>query len=230
MKRPLNADGDTDDDVLHTHDLTRGKTTNLGEAIIGPVCLQSQILARSEKWLAFGFGTVRIHDFEAGETTDLDLALYNCSGNLASSCGREPDGSDDAVISRDWLAVKVDARKPEERSRGEEFSLFHLVDLEGIANLPRFLRGDCNADGVTKGSITDAAFLLTYNFAGGAAPECLAACDANGDGAVNVTDAVHLLLHNFVGGPPPALPFPRCQRSLTATAAELGCETPHDCQ
>jgi len=76
----------------------------------------------------------------------------------------------------------------------------------------RFLRGDCDGNGVVTGTVTDALFLLRFNFLGGAEPTCLAACDANDDGAVHggVADAVYLLLHNFLGGPPPAAPYPDC--------------------
>jgi hypothetical protein len=75
-----------------------------------------------------------------------------------------------------------------------------------------FIRGDCNGDGEISGSVTDAVFLLQFNFMGGPAPGCLSACDANGDGDVlgQVTDAVYLLLYNFVGGPPPPAPYPEC--------------------
>ena len=77
-KKDLNADGDTRDNVLHTHDLTRGRTINLGETDEGPGCGNSFYLALSGKWLAFGSGTVHVHDLEGGETTDLDLDLINC--------------------------------------------------------------------------------------------------------------------------------------------------------
>jgi hypothetical protein len=75
-----------------------------------------------------------------------------------------------------------------------------------------FLRGDCNGDGQVRGQVTDAVFMLNFNFLGGATPPCFDACDANGDGAFRgtVTDAVYLLQFNFVGGPPPPAPFPAC--------------------
>ena len=60
--------------------------------------------------------------------------------------------------------------------------------------------------------MTDAVFLLNYNFLGARTPPCLAACDANGDGRVagQVTDAVYLLNYNFLGGTAPVAPFPEC--------------------
>ena len=94
-----------------------------------------------------------------------------------------------------------------------------------------FLRGDCNGDGQVTTDVTDAVFLLNYNFRGEQRPPCLAACDANGDGKAEgrVTDAVYLLYHNFRAGPVPPEPFPECGPGTERDAA-LGCETPPDCQ
>jgi subtilisin family serine protease len=91
-----------------------------------------------------------------------------------------------------------------------------------------FVRGDCNGDGAVAGSVSDAVFLLSYSFAGGREPSCLAACDANGDGRAtgSVTDAVYLLLFNFSGGPPPPPPYPECAGH---PASELGCESAPAC-
>ena len=65
-----------------------------------------------------------------------------------------------------------------------------------------FVRGDCDGDTVVSGIVTDAVFLLNFNFLGRGVPGCLAACDANGDGDVrgSVNDAVYLLNFNFKGG------------------------------
>jgi hypothetical protein len=95
------------------------------------------------------------------------------------------------------------------------------------SSLPSFLRGDCNSDGEVRGVVTDAVFLLNFNFVGGPRPGCLAACDANGDGAVTgvVTDAVYILSYNFLGGPPPPPPFPGCGAGGAADEA-LGCLLP----
>jgi hypothetical protein len=93
----------------------------------------------------------------------------------------------------------------------------------------RFRRGDCDGDGEVRGVVTDAVYLLNFNFLGGTIPGCLAACDANGDGQVLgvVTDAVYLLTFNFLGGPPPPAPFPECGPGTEADTA-LGCETPSE--
>jgi hypothetical protein len=94
-----------------------------------------------------------------------------------------------------------------------------------------FLRGDCDGDGRVTGQVTDAVFLLQFNYSGGAEPPCLAACDANGDGSVlgEVTDAIYILRFNFLGGPEPAAPFPRCGLSTSGADAALGCEAPPAC-
>ena len=81
--------------------------------------------------------------------------------------------------------------------------------------------------------MTDAVFLLNYNFSAGAKPPCLAACDANGDGRVEgqVTDAVYLLTFNFLAGPSPVEPFPDCGAGSLETDEGLGCEVPpENCQ
>jgi hypothetical protein len=99
--------------------------------------------------------------------------------------------------------------------------------VEGPAG-PRFLRGDCDGNGEVAGEVTDAVFLLNYNFLGGAEPPCLMACDVNGDGDATgqVSDAVYLLSFNFLGGPSPPDPFPECGEG---EASELGCESPPSC-
>ncbi len=70
----------------------------------------------------------------------------------------------------------------------------------------RFVRGDCNNDGHIDG-LTDAVFLLSYEYFGAGAPRCRAACDVNLSG---VTDAIDLLVFSFLGGPAPVPPFPDC--------------------
>jgi len=96
---------------------------------------------------------------------------------------------------------------------------------------PTFARGDCNGDGVAV-EVSDAHFLLNFNFLGGAPPACFAACDADGDGVVTgqTTDAVFLLRFAFLGGPPPPAPFPGCGGPRSAPDVALGCVGPPDCR
>ena len=113
------------------------------------------------------------------------------------------------------LALKVDYVR-EQRLGGvmlwdlssddDEGTLLGVL-YEGLRQPPvgRFIRGDCNVDAII--DLTDAVYLLNYNFTGGPAPACVAACDADGDGAVNgqVTDALYVLNFSFLGGvAPPA--------------------------
>jgi hypothetical protein len=91
------------------------------------------------------------------------------------------------------------------------------------------IRGDCNADGLVSGQVSDAIFMLNYNFLGTVERlPCAAACDANGDGAFqgSVTDAIFLLNHNFLGGGEPPRPYPGCGFGTAAGDLLLGCESP----
>ncbi|MCC6963057.1 MAG: dockerin type I repeat-containing protein [candidate division Zixibacteria bacterium] len=64
-----------------------------------------------------------------------------------------------------------------------------------------YLCGD--ADGSGNISISDAIYVVSYVFAGGAAPEPLAAADVDVSGVVNVSDAVYLINYIFAGGAAP---------------------------
>jgi hypothetical protein len=102
------------------------------------------------------------------------------------------------------------------------------VGVEPPAAAVNFIRGDCNGDGEFRGQVTDAVFLLNFNFSSGPEPGCMQACDANGDGGVRgeVSDAVYMLNFNFLGGPPPAAPFPGCGPGELPGDEALGCATP----
>jgi len=111
-------------------------------------------------------------------------------------------------------------------------AVLSLAEVQVFGSAPSgigpFIRGDCNGDGAVTGQVTDAVFLLNYNFLGGPAPPCSAACDINGDGAWTgqVTDAVYILNYNFLGGPSPPAPFPGCGLSTLESDKALGCATP----
>ena len=112
------------------------------------------------------------------------------------------------------------------RIGGQEFYVDELeVCLE--SSPAQFTRGDCDGDGEVSGIVTDAVFLLNFNFAGRAPPPCFAACDVDGDGEIRgvVTDAINLLRFNFLGGAPPPPPFPGCGPLVTPGDRLLGCET-----
>ena len=68
----------------------------------------------------------------------------------------------------------------------------------------RFLRGDCNADGVL--DVTDPIANLSFQFVGTFVPPCLDALDFDDSGGLDVTDPILSLTHQFLGGPAPAPP------------------------
>ncbi len=113
-----------------------------------------------------------------------------------------------------------------------EIDNYTVSAIECVTGIGPFIRGDCNDDGAVVGQVADAVFLLSYNFTGGPAPNCLAACDANGDGAVvgQVADAIYILGFNFLGGPAPVAPFPECGTSAAESDLALGCEAPTGCE
>ena len=102
------------------------------------------------------------------------------------------------------------------------------ITLVAAPGVGPFIRGDCNGDGMVTGQVTDAVFLLNFNFLGGNPPPCAAACDINQDGMFTgqVTDAVYILTHNFLAGPAPPAPFPKCGLSAVQSDKDLGCATP----
>ena len=109
---------------------------------------------------------------------------------------------------------------------------FDNFNAEGSVPQPSsvgpFNRGDCNSDGDV--NLSDAACILNWLFAGGAAPGCVAATNTNGDEAADVSDATYLLNHLFAGGPAPAAPFPECGAGTSEADGRLGCESRVGCQ
>jgi hypothetical protein len=69
-----------------------------------------------------------------------------------------------------------------------------------------FPRGDANSDGAI--DVSDAIYLLSYLFLGGASPLCEDALDVDDRGSLEITDAVYLLDFLFQGGPAPPPPHP----------------------
>ncbi|HAK96197.1 MAG TPA: hypothetical protein DCM87_14695 [Planctomycetes bacterium] len=88
---------------------------------------------------------------------------------------------------------------------------------------PFFLRGDANDD--TNIDIGDAIKILSWLFAHGAEPGCLASGDINIDGRIDIADPIRLIWHLFGGGPPPAAPYPACGPMQAGGDAALGCAT-----
>lgn len=99
-------------------------------------------------------------------------------------------------------------------------SIYELL-LPAVSAI-RFVRADCNADGLA--DISDAVGALSVLFSG-ESTSCEAACDSNNDGGVDISDPVYLLTFLFSAGPPPAAPFPGCgEDPLTTLPCDgMGC-------
>ena len=84
-------------------------------------------------------------------------------------------------------------------------SLMLLSGL-GVVNVQGqdYVCGDANADGVT--NVSDAVYLISYIFKGGAPPMPLEAGDANCDGRCNLSDAYYIIHWVFTGGNDPCDP------------------------
>jgi hypothetical protein len=108
---------------------------------------------------------------------------------------------------------------------------FLRCELDGVEGVGPFLRGDCNQDGASLGSPTDAIFLLGFLFAGGTPPRCRAACDFDADGEVvgSPTDALYFLNFNFLGGPAMTDPLRECGYSARPEDERLGCASTEAC-
>jgi hypothetical protein len=150
----------------------------------------------------FGLVVVR-YDAETG--AELGRSSW---GGVPSALALDSDGN---------LHLAGSDRKPGRRD-------FDLIALKYATPSPSFLRGDCDGDGRTSGSVTDGVAVLQYAFLRGPTPPCLAACDVDGDGAVSgITDAVYIFMYSFLGGPAPPEPFPACgkdhEESLSCAAS-----------
>lgn len=89
---------------------------------------------------------------------------------------------------------------------------------------PRFIRGDCNADGAV--DVGDAIFQLAGLFVPASQPiRCEAACDSNRDVTYDLSDAVFLLSALFVGGTVIPNPFPDCGSDPVAATLGSTCWT-----
>jgi len=70
-----------------------------------------------------------------------------------------------------------------------------------------FVRGRVNASDEVA-DLSDAVFIFSFVFLGGASPTCLDAADVNDDGELDLSDGVSLLKFVFSGGAPPPPPSP----------------------
>ncbi len=113
------------------------------------------------------------------------------------------------------IRVTVDDGAPEDHLASAEITVKVLHGDNG------FQRCDVNGDGLN--DISDAVYVLAYQFLGGAPPRCEASADCNSDGTTDVSDPVYNLGFLFLGQEPPAPPYPGCD------FAGSGCETSTPC-
>jgi len=93
------------------------------------------------------------------------------------------------------------------------------------AEVPRFVRGDANADGGT--DIADAVYALLALFTSRVAPTCDDAVDTDDSGVIDVSDPIYFLQWQFRGGNSPPAPGREC--GVDPTDDGLGCEAYSPC-
>jgi len=81
-------------------------------------------------------------------------------------------------------------------------------NVQFVPVLPRFIRGDCNTDGVN--DVSDPVRMLLLLFGSGPSPACLRACDFDNSSVFDLSDVILSLAYLFNGGPTPNTPFPEC--------------------
>ncbi|MEM7231707.1 MAG: choice-of-anchor Q domain-containing protein, partial [Planctomycetota bacterium] len=95
-------------------------------------------------------------------------------------------------------------------------------DAPSSPPVPRFRRGDSNADG--RVDISDSIMIFTYLFLGGTEPPCLDAADVDDTGVIDLTDGLAVNLFLFLNGRDPATPGPfRCGADPTPDD-DVSCE------
>lgn len=188
------------------------------EYFLFPGWLRGRVLQNDGDVLVVEFHEAEVHEAESSRQQGRVRLVPD--REAARSAGL-PDGSF-GVLEVNYSGSATPSRIfPEASSNDTELHLT-TEEVERI-----FLRGDC--DGDSRLVLTDAIFLLSYNFLGGKEPPCLAACDADGGGHVvgEVQDAVYIINHLFLGGPPPPDPYPACGPEPEPPV--LSCETGSDC-
>jgi subtilisin family serine protease len=125
------------------------------------------------------------------------------SGMAALLCSIDPTLSwleMDSIMSA--TAISLDSLNP-----GFEGKLGHgLIDiLAAVRTLTQATCGDADHSGSI--DISDAVFLISYIFSGGAAPYSFTTADADCSGSINISDAVTLIAYIFSGG---TLPCRNC--------------------
>jgi hypothetical protein len=121
--------------------------------------------------------------FDWGDGTDSDWLGPHNSGETC-------------IASHSWAdagtyEVKVKAKDVLDNESGWSEAL----------TVARFVRGDCNDDGII--DIGDAIYLINYLYKSGPAPDPQQAGDVNCDAGCELADVVFLLNFLYKSGPPP---------------------------
>ncbi len=230
-----NEDGDVDDSFMFRLDLDTGEAEDLGfETGLTRVRPRDRRLGRTVSHAVIQRAEFAVgHDDNGdGDTDDFVYWLIDAQnaerrnlefGTVGSSTRAGNGQLADAVLSEDWVALKVSERGNGGTDfNGDGDSLDFVLDVVPLTDVGEstFRRGDSNADGRT--NISDAVFTIRHVASGEARPTCQKSADANDDGAVDLTDPIFLLMHLFESAPPPPKPASACGRDPTFDP--LGCE------
>ncbi len=146
--------------------------------------------------------------------------------------GRPPGAELDALAREtdDGIYTLVLTEPLESVERADLF--VEVADLQGnikrvvrtfrvgeTAQVPAFIRGDCNAD--SHMDVSDLVTLLNL-FLGVRPLMCQDACDVNDDGILNLIDAISLILTLYGSAPEVPRPYPLCGDDPTG-ADSLDC-------
>jgi len=150
--------------------------------------------------------TIVFRGFVGDNIPDFDGEIYSISTDLAAKGSWEnliQHSSDSSITWMPAFDIGSDA-KLVYVSYDEESPADPLGHLEIKTDVLPYVCGDANSDQSV--NISDAVFIINYAFAGGQAPNPLAAADANCDSSVNVSDAVYIINYTFSGGSAPCDP------------------------
>jgi serine protease AprX len=119
------------------------------------------------------------------------------AGTAAIVWGAHPSWTNAKV--REALMMTADRHTAPDNTYG-----WGIVNTWAALHYAPFITGDADGDGEL--TIADAAFVVSYIFSGGAAPDPIQAGDTDCSNDIDVADAVRLVNYVFGQGPAPCLP------------------------
>jgi hypothetical protein len=135
----------------------------------------------------------------AGDTGTLTYKWAVTSGAATGSIVGSDTGSTVKVkagSAAGVLKVKLTVSDNDGCSKDNSGSAEVTINVKGVGPTANWVRGDT---GDANLDITDAVNSLSFQFTGGAAPDCVAALDFNDDGLLDISDPVALLGTLFLG-------------------------------